>query len=242
MRRAWREAWGDANLSALLAVQAFNQFVAIPLAAKHQAGHTLFDVGNLVFAVLCALTLTDRRAVQGALIGGLLVVAAGPPVLDRIDATLGFGPEAPHVTIAILVFAFNVLVTVLVTRRIFGPGDVTAHRVQGAVLVYLNVAALFAIAYDLLELNSTGSIRLSAGGGIPLAAGARTAELWYFSLATITTTGYGDFVPIHPLARSLTNLEAVFGQLFPATLLARLVSLHLVHSQRKNHDEPEVKE
>jgi voltage-gated potassium channel Kch len=52
----------------------------------------------------------------------------------------------------------------------------------------------------------------------------------YFSLTTITTTGYGDFVPVDPIARSLANLEAVFGQLFPATLLARLVALHVAHS------------
>ena len=54
--------------------------------------------------------------------------------------------------------------------------------------------------------------------------------LTYFSVATITTAGYGDIVPIHPIARSLANLEAVFGQLFPATLLARLVALHLAHT------------
>ena len=53
----------------------------------------------------------------------------------------------------------------------------------------------------------------------------------YFSLTTITTTGYGDIVPIHALARSLANAEAVFGALFPATLLTRLVSLHLSHER-----------
>jgi len=49
----------------------------------------------------------------------------------------------------------------------------------------------------------------------------------YFSLVTLTTTGYGDVVPLHPFARSLATLEAVIGQLFPATLLARLVTLEL---------------
>jgi len=44
---------------------------------------------------------------------------------------------------------------------------------------------------------------------------------------TLTTTGYGDVVPLHPFARSLATLEAVIGQLFPATLLARLVTLEL---------------
>jgi hypothetical protein len=38
-------------------------------------------------------------------------------------------------------------------------------------------------------------------------------------------------VPVSPLARSLANLESVFGQLFPAILLGRLVSLHVAHEQ-----------
>jgi voltage-gated potassium channel Kch len=52
-------------------------------------------------------------------------------------------------------------------------------------------------------------------------------NLIYFSFVTLTTTGYGDIVPIHPYARSLANIEAVIGQLYPATLLARLVTLEL---------------
>jgi hypothetical protein len=32
---------------------------------------------------------------------------------------------------------------------------------------------------------------------------------------------------MHPFARSLANLESIIGQLYPATLLARLVTLEL---------------
>jgi hypothetical protein len=44
---------------------------------------------------------------------------------------------------------------------------------------------------------------------------------------TLTSTGFGDVTPVHPIARTLTNVEAIIGQLFPATLLARLISLEL---------------
>jgi len=47
----------------------------------------------------------------------------------------------------------------------------------------------------------------------------------YFSLSTLTTQGYGDIVAVDPLARSLTNLEAVIGQFFLAITVARLVTL-----------------
>ena len=54
----------------------------------------------------------------------------------------------------------------------------------------------------------------------------------YFSLTTLTTTGFGDITPVHPFARSLANLEAIIGQLYPATILARLVTLELEHRRR----------
>jgi len=53
------------------------------------------------------------------------------------------------------------------------------------------------------------------------------SALFYMSFVTLTSTGYGDIVPLHPLARSLCNIESVIGQLYPATLLARLVTLEM---------------
>ncbi|HTC04866.1 MAG TPA: potassium channel family protein, partial [Xanthobacteraceae bacterium] len=58
------------------------------------------------------------------------------------------------------------------------------------------------------------------------------AALLYFSFSTLTTVGYGDITPVYPLARNLANLEAVIGQLFPATLLARLISLEIEHRRQ----------
>jgi hypothetical protein len=54
-----------------------------------------------------------------------------------------------------------------------------------------------------------------------------TSQLIYFSCSTLTTLGYGDIVPVNPLARSLANLEAFFGQLYPAILIGRLVTLQM---------------
>ncbi|MGC1091761.1 MAG: potassium channel family protein [Pseudolabrys sp.] len=58
------------------------------------------------------------------------------------------------------------------------------------------------------------------------------SSLIYFSFVTLTTVGYGDIVPIHPVARSLCNLESIIGQLYPATLLARMVSLEIEARRR----------
>ena len=42
----------------------------------------------------------------------------------------------------------------------------------------------------------------------------------------------GDITPLYPLPRNLANLEAAIGRLFPATLLARLVSIEIEHRRQ----------
>jgi hypothetical protein len=238
-----RPYWKDASLTALLVTQSLTTFVAIPIAATHHAGRALLDGSHLVVAAVSAVALTDRRSARGALLVSLLIIAAGRALWEPLGARLGLGVNAPHEMIGIVAFIFTLLVTALVTRRTFAPGRVTVHRVQGAVLVYLNVAALCALAFDVLATHAPGAIASTTGGLLLTDPRARTAELSYFSLATITTTGYGDLVPVHPIARSLANLEALFGQLFPATFLARLVALHLAQGQARKRaasdDEPQ---
>lgn len=53
------------------------------------------------------------------------------------------------------------------------------------------------------------------------------SDFVYFSFTILTTVGLGDIAPVHPLARSLCNVEAILGQLYPATLLAYLTSFEV---------------
>lgn len=51
-----------------------------------------------------------------------------------------------HEVIATIAFLFNGAVTAVVARHVFAAGRVTARRVRGAMLLYLNVSSLSAIA------------------------------------------------------------------------------------------------
>jgi Ion channel len=87
----------------------------------------------------------------------------------------------------------------------------------------MTIGHIFVGHYGLTELLGPGAI-----SGLTQNEGPRiVSNLIYFSFVTLTSTGYGNIVPIHPLERSLCNLEAIIGQLYPATLLARLVTLEL---------------
>ena len=233
--RSSREARVDLALTTLLAVQCLTLFVALPLGNMFAHAHMLMDLCHLTFAAVCVAVLTRHRGMQATLLAGLALIALGPIGGERFAMSLGLTETNVHDLIALVAFTFNGLVTLLVGRHVFGADRVTASRIQGAVLVYLNIAALFGIVYSALEAHVPGAI-VMMGGALPSVRGAQAATMTYFSLATITTTGYGDFIPVHPLARSLANFEAVLGQLYPATMIARLVALHLDHA--KDRREP----
>ncbi len=55
----------------------------------------------------------------------------------------------------------------------------------------------------------------------------------YFSFVTLTTVGFGDIAPGHPVMRLLATVEAVCGQLYLTILVARLVTLHISHERSK---------
>jgi hypothetical protein len=118
----------------------------------------------------------------------------------------------------------GVALSVVVARAVFGPGKVTYHRIVGAVLLYLTIGLVFVALFGFVALSVPEAfVNLKTLQGDFAIAG----NLVYFSFVTLTTTGYGDIAPLHPYARSLANVEAIIGQIYPATLLARLVTLEL---------------
>lgn len=225
----------DRSLTTLLAVQVVTLFIVMPLVTEDPALHILIDLCHLAYALVCVAALARHRVVQAVLIAALVLLIVGPEIGRRVLVSLDTTTSAAlrHDLIQIAAFAFNMGVTLLVARHVFGPGRVTGHRVRGAVLLYLNIAAVFGIVYTAILSHWPGALVMSGGGPLEAAPSGRTALLTYFSLSTLTTTGYGDVVPVLPLARSLANLEAVMGQLFPGTLMARIVALHLEHSKEE---------
>jgi hypothetical protein len=127
---------------------------------------------------------------------------------------------------------FLVLLTFLILGQALREGPTTSHRIMGAVAAYLLLGLIWSLAYYLVVLR----IPEAFGFQGPFAPGDRESlqsQLFYFSFITLTTLGYGDIVAIHPIVRMLVILEGVVGQLFPAILIARLVSLQ-VQSKRKS--------
>lgn len=156
--------------------------------------------GFLLVGVTLLLTMTGLRLLaRGYVAGWIEVVATGTTVL-----------------------VLSMLVA-LILAQVFRRGPTGRDRLFGGVAAYLLLGLTWAEAYRFVDLLRPGSFH-----GLQVEPrGHNLASFVYFSLSTLTTAGYGDIVPLSLPARSLANLECLAGQLFPAILLARLVSMSL---------------
>jgi hypothetical protein len=124
---------------------------------------------------------------------------------------------------------FLFLIAAFVLDAVRRREQVDADTVLGGVCAYLLFVVAFMYVHGLVETLSPDSYRLAGSRLGDVAAGSSPfVQFFYFSMVTITTLGYGDMVPTAGVARLLCGLEAIFGQLFVAIFIARLVSLYTV--------------
>ncbi len=102
-------------------------------------------------------------------------------------------------------------------RKDFAEEGVGADVVLGTLCAYLYIGTWFAFAYRAVALLTNGPFFAQPGEERPL-------NYLYFSLVTITSTGYGDLSPAYGPGRMLAAVEAVIGQLYLVTVVAVVVS------------------
>ncbi|HEY3881219.1 MAG TPA: potassium channel family protein [Trebonia sp.] len=108
---------------------------------------------------------------------------------------------------------------VIIIGRVLRLDEVTVQSIYGAVSTYLLIGLMFAAWFGAVAAFVSGPF--FANGQ---AANDETVQ--YFSFTTLTTLGYGDFTAAGSLGRAVAVLEAIAGQVFLATLVARLVSAY----------------
>ncbi len=119
----------------------------------------------------------------------------------------------------LLPVALLVTATLPITlNRVLHHRRVTHETVLGALCTYVLVGLLFAFLY--LAVNELRSEPFFVQPGPH-----SQSEYLYFSFVSLTTLGFGDLSPAVGLPQALTVLEALLGQIFLVTLVARLVTL-----------------
>jgi hypothetical protein len=141
-------------------------------------------------------------------VGSAAVAVALASALGASGKLLGIVALAQVVLLAVA--AVEILGTVLQEH------EVNFRTILGAISVYVMLGILFTWVYVAVDKFQSGLFfgqRLEVG------------DFVFFSITTLTTTGYGNLVPAAQPGRMISGIEMLVGQIFLGTLIAGLVSL-----------------
>ena len=205
----------DASFVTLLLMLIAAVFILPVLMEVSDHGLHLFNI--LLLGVFFSGIFSTRRM-------GLIAVSA---ILFGVHLTLrlirfGDNPYSFYVVENVIGVA-NILVFIFINYRLlFRDEVVNAYRIIGAVNIYLLLALMGALTFEIIHVT-TGT---SLGGNVVLnGSDSDYVHFIYFSLSSLTTVGFGDIYAVNTSARMLATFLSTLGILFPAVVIARLVGL-----------------
>lgn len=228
MKLAEALAWLRLNRCAVLLAGLILFILLFSVTSIHTTGRVGVNALLLGVLILARWALSPHRRVGrytflviGVLVGVYAAVLAGAgwlwPVLLMLYVVL-----AAAVTGALI---FYVLDT----------GRVTADKIFGAIAAYVLLAMLFASLFAILLLFEPGAVRSSADDDDTLG----WFDLFYFSVTMLTSTGFGDIVPVNDRARALIVVAQITGTMYVAFLVARLANRYPAERRaRGSNDQP----
>jgi Ion channel len=177
---------------------------------------TWIDIAQLgLFIVTGLLTLRTSRLPRRQVHVMSAVLLTGSAVAGGLAISR---PSAEAVAAASIWTGVLLLVTVtVIVKRILSFATVTGQSIFGAISAYLIIGFMFAVFYAAFAQLSGGHFFAGSQPG-------NSETFQYFSFTTLTTLGYGDFTAAANDGRAIAVIEALTGQVFLATLVARLVA------------------
>jgi len=176
-------------------------------------------IGSLqvvLFTVVMVLALRSSSVSRRAVRLLLVVAVIGVPVFFAISlstATGDIGTGIANIWTGLVLLA----AVVMIVHRVLTFGMVTLQSIFGAFSAYLIVGLMFASFFAAIYHFSGDVFFANHQPG-------NTQTFQYFSFTTLTTLGYGDFTALENSGRAVAVMEALTGQVFLATLVARLVA------------------
>ncbi|HWV54149.1 ion channel [Pseudorhodoplanes sp.] len=186
-------------------------------------------VGGIIVAViLVAGTMAASRAKRLRVLGIMFAVATfGFQVAWFLT---GSKPVEAAMMATFAVFCFFTAGVIL--RHVLSFGPLYADRVHAALSVYILLAFGWAGAYAMIEIMSPGAFSIPrAAGAVPDQDAPLLADMMHLSIATLTSTGFGDITPVAPFARSFSQLEQLTGVFYIAVLISRLIGLYQMETR-----------
>lgn len=133
----------------------------------------------------------------------------------------------------VLAIVFMALCTTSTLHDVIRRARVTLETLRGIVCAYFMIALVFAYVYYLIEFLVPGSFHLLVRDTAFVTHSRLLSQMMYFSFVTLLTIGYGDITPLLDLSQTAVVLEGIIGQFYIAILVARIVAVYSISSDKR---------
>ena len=173
------------------------------------------------YIVSTLVMLAAVAAVGRSIVSFTFVLALAAPAVTFRWLAIQTG-DSSYVDLALRLDAGVYAATiVLLLRYVFDREVLTSDRLWGAAAAYLMIGVLWNFFYAIIDRLGEPAFAIRGKS-----EAMQLNDLLYFSFGTLTTSGFGDIVPVTRIAQTAAMVEGIVGQLFMAILIARLVGVY----------------
>lgn len=200
-------------------------FIGVSLVNGQDIDSVLLSIIFTTFIMICVFSMNRNPImITLTLILGVMTLAGHWMIVFSVhDKSLEYFFYFSNIAF-LLINTFSIIYTVAKHKRI------TSDTLFGAVIGYFLIGLIWSAIDILISMQNPEAF---SKGLFTHSFHENAQHFFYFSFTTMTTLGYGDYLPLSNLARTCSWLEALTGQVYLTVWISQLVGLKIAQRMQR---------
>lgn len=201
--------------------------ILFPILDQSVAGRMVLGVLNTAILAAAACAASGSRRTL------FIALAFAVPALCLQWAHIFGDHYGVGIALLVTMMLFYIFAIANGLMYVLRPAPVSGNKLHAAMSNYIMIALLWSFLYALIDALLPGSFDYmgQSDARVPL----NWIDFVFFSFVTLTTTGYGDIVPLSRATQAAAILEQLAGTFYVAILIARLAGLYEGGAASRSH-------
>ena len=192
--------------------------------ARSHIGQSLVIAFTVISMSIAVWSLRSSKYAFNTAIGIVAVTIVISALLILLDKA-----ELAFIHLLLMLYFFIMTLRLAAQQALFS-GKITPNSIIGSICIFLLLGLIWVMLYLLLA-----EFTPDAFAGLEMRSWQENfPDFIYLSFVTLTTLGFGDLIPLSPLARFLVYTEALVGVFYMAIVVSSLVGASVNNIQQKN--------
>lgn len=176
----------------------------------------------VLFSLIAGINLISSNR---KLLWFFVVLVAGAGYLVGTDLIL-HNPNTDRIMGRVAIYLlFSVVITINLIKQVWKATQVNNNVIMGLISGYISLGFMSFFMFSLIELNHPGALK-----GAFLESDdyfVKADSILYYAFITLLTIGYGEIVPVIPLAQKAAIFTGLAGQFYLIIIVAVVLEKYL---------------